>query len=365
MYKLLILIAATILIPYTTLYAQSTQSQANQTNQQVSQKHTPLSQTPEVKKFITQMVTEYHFKRPYLEKIFDQVKLRKKVLGKIGHPFEQVPWYIYKQHFLNPERVNNGVKFWHKYAQTLARAQKKYGVPASIIVAIIGVESNYGKKTGKFLVINALATIAFQYPKRAEYFRKELIQFLLLCRERHWNPLGVYGSYAGAIGQPQFMPSTFRQYAVDFSNSGNIDLNNNVHDVIGSIANFFQAHGWKKGRNIALRARVKKPIHKYFPDNYHEPQFTLSQLTKYHIAPINSSVTNGLMNVIKLQGKDSPVYWLGFHNIYVITFYNTNIQYALAVYQLSQEIKHAYEKSLHKHHRHIKTTHYKKAAKTK
>jgi len=315
----------------------------------VKTKPIPLCQQTEVKKFINKMATQYNFKHDQLTNIFKHTKIKKEILNKIKHPYEEVPWYKYQQHFLTQQRINNGVKFWHQHALTLRHAQKKYGVPASIIVAIIGVESSYGKQMGKFKVINALSTLGFKYTKRAEYFQKELAQFLLLCREKHLNPLKIYGSYAGAIGEPQFMPSSFRQYAVNFNNSSHVDIIHNPKDAIDSVANFFQAHGWLHGREIALKARLKHTAHhKPLPKiPQQKPQFTLAQLTKYHIQPITAAPSHALANIIKLQGKKGPLYWLGFHNIYVITSYNTNIQYAMAVYQLSQTINKAYLHSLH------------------
>jgi len=317
----------------------------------------PLYQQPEVKEFMTSMVTQYDFKYAKLEKLFKQAKIKQEILNKIEHPYEAVPWYEYQQHFLMQRRINNGVKFWHKYAMTLRRAYKKYGVPPSIIVAIIGVESAYGKQMGKFKVINALSTLGFKYPKRAEYFQKELAQFLLLCREKHINPLKIYGSYAGAIGQPQFMPSNFRQYAVDFNNPNSADLIHNPKDAIASVANFFQAHGWQHGKSIALKAKLNKTFHGKMPDVMQKPQFTLAQLTKYHLKPMAVLPSHALVNIVKLQGKKGPLYWLGFHNIYVITSYNTNIQYAMAVYQLSREIRKNYLHSL-RHKPPLKHNHY-------
>jgi membrane-bound lytic murein transglycosylase B len=281
----------------------------------------PLYQQAEVKKFINKMVAQYNFKHDQLINIFKHAQIKKEILGKTKHPYKEVPWYEYQQRFLTQQRINDGVKFWHKHAATLRHAQKKYGVPANIIVAIIGIESQYGKDMGKFKVVNALSTLGFKYTKRAKYFRKELAQFLLLCREKHLNPLKVYGSYAGAIGEPQFMPSNFRQYAVNFNNSNSVDIIHNPKDAIVSVANFFQAHGWLHGKEIASKTRLKHTAH-------HKP-------------------SHALANIIKLQGKKGPSYWLGFHNMYVITSYNTNIQYAMAAYQLSQAINKAYLHSLH------------------
>ncbi|MGD9152104.1 MAG: lytic murein transglycosylase B [Gammaproteobacteria bacterium] len=325
------------------------QKKPPKTKKSIAIKTQPLYQQKEVKKFIDEMVKQHDFKRAQLIKLFKQVQIKQQILNKIKHPYEEVPWNEYQQHFITQQRIDGGVKFWHKYAATLKRAYLEFGIPPSIIVAIIGVESKYGKKTGEFKVINALSTIGFKYPERAEYFKKELAQFLLFCRENKINPLKVYGSYAGAIGQPQFMPSNVRAYAVDFDKSGKIDLINDAKDSIGSIANFFQAHGWQEDSSIALKAKFTnhlsaKNLTKFLTQR--EPKFTLAQLAKYNIEPVVTIPSNTLANVIKLQGKNNPLYWLGFHNMYVIMTYNTNIQYAMAVYQLSQEIKKAYLQSL-------------------
>lgn len=317
----------------------------------------PLYQQTEVQQFIDEMVKQYDFKRVQLIKLFKQVQIKQQILDKIQHPYEKVQWNEYQQHFITQQRIESGVKFWHKYATTLKRAYLEFGVPPSIIVAIIGIESNYGEKTGEFKVIDALSTIGFKYPGRAEYFKKELAQFLLFCRENKINPLKIYGSYAGAIGQPQFMPSNIRAYAVDFDKSGKIDLIHDANDSIGSIANFFHMHGWQGNSYIALRIKSTKNLSTKSITEIlmqQEPKFTLAQLGKYHIEPVVTIPSNTTANVIKLQGKNAPLYWLGFHNMYVIMTYNTNIQYAMAAYQLSQEIKKAYLHSFKKIRKHKK-----------
>lgn len=290
--------------------------QPQKTKKLTTVKTKPLYQQTEVKKFIDEMVKQYNFKRAQLVKLFKQVKVRQQTLKKIKHPYEEVSWNKYQQHFITPQRINDGVNFWHKHAATLKRAHLKFGVPPNIIVAIIGVESKYGKAMGKFKVINTLSTISFKHSKRAEYFRKELAQFLLLCRENKIDPLTVYGSYAGAIGQPQFMPSNIRKYAIDFDKSGKIDLIHDAKDSIGSIANFFQAHGWRKNNGIALSEK--------------------------------------LINLIKVRDKSNLPFKSKLHNMYVIMTYNVNIQYAMAVYKLSQEIKKAYLRSFKKTRKHKK-----------
>ena len=203
---------------------------------------TYFANQPKVKKFITQMVHQHHFNRKKLIALFNQVKIKPAIMQSIKTPLEKKPWYTYQMLFVTEWRIRQGVHFWNKYQKALEKAEKTYGVPASIIVATIGVETKYGKHTGNYRVIDALSNIAFSDSPRSPFFRKELEQFLLLTREQHLNPLKVMGSYAGAIGQPQFMPSSYRHYAVNFSGNPKIDLSNNEIDVIGSIANYYKKH---------------------------------------------------------------------------------------------------------------------------
>ncbi len=260
---------------------------------------------PDVRKFIAQMVHRHHFNRPDLVKLFSTVKVKPSVIRSIKAPLEQKPWYTYQMLFVTEWRIRQGVKFWHQYHDALERAEKKYGVPASIIVATIGIETKYGRNTGNYRVIDAISNLAFSDSPRAPFFRNELEQFLLLTREQHLDPRKVMGSYAGAIGQPQFMPSSYRNYAISFDNNAQIDLSHNEVDVIGSIANYYQKHGWQANQPVAM-----KTLRGSYP------------LTK----------------MIELQGYFGKEYWLGYHNFDVIKRYNSSNMYAMAVYQLSYYI---------------------------
>ncbi len=302
----------------------------------------------EVKIFINQMVKKYHFKRTELVKLFSAVKPRPTVIRSIKAPLEQRPWYTYQMVFITESRIRQGVEFWNKYQDVLARAEKMYGVPASIIVATIGVETKYGKNTGEFRVIDALVNIAFSDSPRAPYFLNELKEFLLLTREQHLDPLKVMGSYAGAIGQPQFMPSSYRYYAVNFSGDRKIDLSKSEADVIGSIANYYKKHGWKTNEPIAIPAALVGKKYQFFLNKNNDVKMiSRSMLAEYGIVPKGAVTTDQKFKLIELRGYWGNEYWLGFHNFDVIKQYNPSDLYAMAVFQLSYYIETLREKLNH------------------
>lgn len=295
-----------------------------------------FSDKPEVKTFIKQMVKKHKFNEAQLVTLFDAVKIRPKVIQSIKAPLEKNPWYRYQMLFVTEWRIREGVAFWKKYQEALTRAEKTYGVPASIIVATIGVETKYGKNTGGYRVIDALANIAFSGGSRANYFRKELEEFLLLSRENHLNPLTVYGSYAGAIGQPQFMPSSYRNYAVNFSNSGKIDLSHNEIDVIGSVANYYKKHGWDYNKPVAIPAAVTG--YKFYRLLSNKNGIPVSNYSDLGIYLRGYAPEDQKAKLIELKGYYRNEYWLAFHNFDVIKRYNTSTLYAMAVFQLSEYI---------------------------
>lgn len=300
----------------------------------------PFEQRPEVQTFIKEMVKKHDFKKAELVSLFKGVKIRPKVMSSIKAPLEKKPWHTYQILFVTEWRIREGVAFWKKYQDTLKRAEKTYGVPANIIVATIGVETKYGRNKGDYPVIDALTNIAFGDTPRAPYFRKELEQFLLLAREQHLDPRKVLGSYAGAIGQPQFMPSSYRHYAVNFSGSGKIDLSNNEVDVIGSIANYYSKHGWKSGQPIAVPASNQ--------GGRYQLRFTRPRsISKSELIAAGYPVDDDSLkyNLLTLEGHTGPEYWLAFHNFNVIKRYNVSDLYAMAVYQLSHYITDLREKT--------------------
>ncbi len=302
---------------------------------------TPLSQRPDVNAFINTMVKKHHFERAKLVTLFDHVKIRPKVIHAMKHAKEHLPWYRYRTIFLNPERITLGVNFWHRYKKTLAQAEKQYGVPAEIIVAIVGVESYYGARKGTYPLIDALTSFAFNYPSRQKFFTRALEEFLLFAREENLDPLSIKGSYAGAMGQPQFMPSSYRAYAVDFSHTGHRDLMDDEIDVIGSVANYLKQNGWKANQLVAMPATVSGSAYENLPKQGRKPTLSLNALAHYGIHPKEHTDAHQKALFYAFEGKGHPDFWLGFNNFYVITRYNTSPLYAMAVYQLGQAIKNA------------------------
>jgi membrane-bound lytic murein transglycosylase B len=308
---------------------------------QVVKKPDVFSSREDVQQFIARMNKQHKFDKAKLISLFNKIKTQQSVLEKISNPFEDRPWYFYKQHFLGWKRIHDGAKFWQEHKVDLTRAEKLFGVPASIIVAIIGVESDYGQELGSYRVLDSLATLAFNYPPRAQFFTKELREFLILCRANRINPSLMYGSYAGAFGQAQFMPSSFRHYAVDFSKSGTINLRTDERDVIGSIGNYLKLNGWKRGKIIAVRAYMRK-YYWPLPENSTKANYTIAQVAKYNILPAKFIPPNSKVGFLALDAKGKKEYWLGLHNLYVITRYNTSINYAMVVYELAQAIREEY-----------------------
>jgi len=300
----------------------------------------------DVLQFINLMVKKYHFQKQVLLNIFSEVKLRPQVVHHVKKPLEAIAWNRYQILFVNNWRIKHGVEFWNTYAAALQRAEQVYGVPASIIVATIGIETKYGHRTGDYRVIDSLTNLAFSDSSRAPFFRQELEQFLLLTRDEHLDPLTVMGSYAGAIGQPQFMPSSYRYFAVNFSKSGKTDLMNNEVDVIGSIANYYKKHGWQPNEPVAAQAYLIDDRYASLANN--RISLAIPDWQKYGIAPKEKlPSTNLKVKIIQLNNRYSKEYWLGFHNFYVIKRYNPSDLYAMAVYQLSTHIEAQREEENH------------------
>ncbi|APZ44730.1 lytic murein transglycosylase B [Acidihalobacter ferrooxydans] len=300
-----------------------------------------FAQRPEVREYIDQLVRKDGFDKAELQRQFDRVKLQPAVIAAIKRPAESLPWYKYRRIFLTPARVRGGVAFWHKYRSALERAQKVYGVPPQMVTAIIGVETYYGRHMGRWPVFDSLATLGFDYPPRARFFQSQLTQFLLLARQEKIDPFAVKGSYAGAMGMGQFMPGSYRAYAVDFDDNGQRDLWNDPIDAIGSVANYLAVHGWQAGAGVAVPASVKgDPYATRRPAA--RPALTLAQLRAQGIRPQARLAGGGPYSVIRLDAAGGPEYWVGAKNFYVIMRYNYSPLYAMAVYQLSQDIKRAY-----------------------
>ncbi len=295
------------------------------------------AQRADVKVFINEMVEQHGFDRAYLEKKFASAKRLDNVLESIAKPAEkELNWGQYRPIFVTEKRTSKGKEFIKQHKATLQRAENEYGVPVEIIAAIIGVETYYGRHTGKYTVFDSLTTLGFDYPKRSKFFKSELKQFLLLSKEEHIDIETMTGSYAGAMGMPQFISSSYRRYAVDFDGDGKRDLWNSTEDVIGSVANYFSEHGWVKGGEVTSQVTVTdKSIVK--PDNPQKPYTTLAQLRSQGVKMNAELDGNEKATLLKFETKRGDEYWVGLKNFYVITRYNHSELYAMAVYQLSEK----------------------------
>jgi membrane-bound lytic murein transglycosylase B len=293
---------------------------------------------PGIPEFIDEMVKKHQFKKEELVQVFKYAEHRADVIAAITAPATIKPWLEYRALFINPMRIDGGIAFWKQYAPELKRAEQQYGVPQEIIIAVIGVETLYGRRAGKYRALDALTTLAFDYPRRAEFFRNELAEYLLLAREQDFDMLDIKSSYAGALGIPQFMPSSYRKYAVDFNGNGKLDILHEPEDAIGSVANYLKQYGWKTGQPIAQLATLT--------DGYAFPDFPASRT-------LDAWLELGVVPVTKLQVSPSPAwlldftvasgkeYWLTYNNFRVIALYNTSNFYAMSVFQLAEALRSA------------------------
>lgn len=294
---------------------------------------------PEMQAFKIEMVKKHGFDLDYLNSIFAKIKLRDSIIKAISKPAESKPWHQYRNIFLTETRIAGGVKFWNEHEATIAKVVERYGVPAEIMIAILGVETRYGSNTGSYPVMDAISTLTFLYPKRSRFFRSELEQFLLLAREEGVDPLNLTGSYAGAMGLPQFMPSSYRHYAVDFDHDKQRDIWKNIPDTLASIANYFVMHGWQPEHPVAFKTTITKGKAEPFLYNDLKPATKIQQLKQAGIELDQSVKADDLVKLLEYELTNGHEYWVGLNNFYVITRYNHSHLYAMAVYQLSQEIK--------------------------
>jgi membrane-bound lytic murein transglycosylase B len=293
---------------------------------------------PEMEKFIDQMVQAHGFDAKALRKVFAKVQTSQGVTRAIAAPSTSKPWYEFKPLFVDAQRITGGVKYWNDNAELLERARKEFGVPEAIIVSVIGIETRYGKRTGNFRVMDALSTLAFDVPARADYFRRELEQFLLLAREQQWDPLSINGSFAGAMGMPQFMPTSYRRYAIDFNADGHTDLWNDPADIIGSIGSYLHQSGWKEGTPIVAPARVDTAEWKPLVDLGLKPTLTLDQWKMRGVDTLSNVQASLAASLFTLDLLGGPEFWFGFENFYAILQYNRSRNYAMAVHELANEI---------------------------
>jgi membrane-bound lytic murein transglycosylase B len=296
----------------------------------------------DVRQFVSEMSGKHGFVAAELEQVFSRVRRQTSVLRAMQAPAEspQRSWKSYRSMFLVPARIEGGMKFRAAHAAALARASATYGVPEEIIVAIIGVETVYGRNVGTFRVIEALATLAFDFPARAEYFRSELEQYLLHAREEGLDVFATRGSYAGAIGIPQFMPGSYRRYAVDFDGDGRRDLRGSATDAIGSVAHFLKQHGWLPGQPVAARAQVSGDAFKPLLEGGIKPGYRLSDLAAVGVVATESAPGDALCALIELPTPGQPAeYWVGFDNFYTLTRYNRSSFYAISVLELARALQ--------------------------
>ncbi len=288
--------------------------------------------------FVDNMVKNHQFDEPKLKQLFKSVDIKDNIIKAMTRPAEGLPWYKYRKIFMNDRRIKGGVKFWKENEATLLAVEEKYGVPAEIISAIIGVETLYGGNTGHHRVIDALSTLAFAYPKRSKFFTAELENFLILCREEKMNPLDPTGSYAGAMGIPQFMPSSYRNFAADFEGDGKRDIWNNSADAIASVANYFVKHGWHKDEFVAFPVKANGNTYQKALSKGLKPEMTWLALQAMGVDAMQLMKADEKVKLLVYQQQKGNDLWVGLHNFYVITRYNHSPLYGMAVYQLSQAI---------------------------
>ena len=301
-----------------------------------------------VTEFIDQASAEHGLDREELQSLFRRVQYLDSVVRLINPPpaGKAKNWTAYRERFVEPRRLKAGIAFWDRYEATLKRAQDEFGVPAEIIVGIIGVETVYGQSTGKFRVPDVLATLAFAYPDtpnreaRMAYFRSELVEALLYARENQVDPFSLNGSFAGAIGWPQFMPGSIRRFAVDFDGDGNVDLRNSPEDAIGSVASFLARHGWAAGQPLTYPVQVTpEKSWPAFIGQGLEARYTRAQMEDAGVIVPAQVPDNLVYGLVDLQDDDRPVqYWLGTDNFFAITRYNRSYYYAMAVIELGDAI---------------------------
>jgi len=298
-------------------------------------------QRPEVKSFVAEMSARHGFVARELEQIFSRARFDPDVIRLITpKPRGERSWQAYRANFLNERRIEGGAGFWSRNAEALAEAEARYGVPPDVIVAIIGIETEFGRNTGTFRVVDALATLAFDYPMRAEFFRSQLEEFLLFAREDGRDVLDMKGSYAGAMGIPQFMPGSYRRFAVDFDGDGSRDLLGSEADAIGSVANFLKEHGWARGEPIAFPASVEGDAYRVFVDGGVTPRYRADALRAAGVTFSSEAAPDTKCVLIELESPDASAdHYVGLHNFYVLTRYNRSSFYAAAVLELAYEIQ--------------------------
>jgi membrane-bound lytic murein transglycosylase B len=294
---------------------------------------------PEVREFIAGLVKQDGFDRAYVEGVLGPVESKQSILDAMARPAEKVkPWYEYREIFITPRRISGGVDFYREHEPALRRIAAQTGVAPELIAAIIGVETFYGTRTGSYRLVDSLSTLGFDYPPRAEFFRKQLRELFLLAREEGLDVATLTGSYAGAMGPPQFIPSSYRSFAVDGGGDGKRNLLGDWDDIFASVANYFVRHDWQSGQAVATRVDLKASGPRPPGGNELALRDTVASLQRQGVLFTTDLPASAPALFIELEGRDGPEYWVGFQNFYAITRYNRSVMYALAVHQLSQAI---------------------------
>jgi membrane-bound lytic murein transglycosylase B len=294
---------------------------------------------PEIVAFIDDVSARDGMSRRQVRALLKAAQPQPKIIEAMEKPAEKVsPWWQYREHFVTAERITDGVQFWGEHREALERIAAEYQVAPEYIVAILGVETKYGRITGRYRVLDALATLAFNYPPRHAYFTKELEQFLILAKENRLDPLTLTGSYAGAMGAPQFMPSSYRHYAIDANGDKQRDLWGDWDDIIASVANYLHQAGWRPGAPVLAEATVAAGTSFEVEPRNLEPRETVASLAARGIATELDVPAETPALLIDAERQDGPAYRVGFHNFYVITRYNTSPRYAMAVHDLAQAV---------------------------
>ncbi|WP_339721547.1 lytic murein transglycosylase B [uncultured Paraglaciecola sp.] len=297
--------------------------------------------------FIDLMVEKHQFDREVIESTLAKANKNEAILKSISKPWEAKPWHQYYPIFLTEKRLTKGIEFWQTHQKTLARAEQESGVPAEIIVAIIGVETFYGTYIGKYSVLDALVTLGFHYPPRAKFFRSELEQLFLLAQEEKFEITELKGSYAGAMGWGQFISSSYRHYGVDFDGDGIRDLLNNPEDAIGSVANYFKKHHWKADSDIAFKAQVSGTEHTKLLSKSLKYSHQWAQLQQAGVSIDEPYLSEDMkVKLFEFSQPNKKEYWVGLPNFYVITRYNHSPLYAMAVFQFSQQLKEGFNTAI-------------------
>jgi membrane-bound lytic murein transglycosylase B len=296
-------------------------------------------QRPEIIEFVNDVVSRDGLNRKDVRALLKEAQPQPKIIEIMNRPLERVaPWWEYRDHFMSAERISEGTGFWLDHKISLEQISAQYQVPCEYLVAILGVETRYGRQTGRYRVLDALATLAFDYPPRHSYFREELEQFLLLAKEDQLDPLTATGSYAGAMGAPQFMPSSYRRYAVDVHTDRRRDLWGDWDDILASVANYLHQYGWVAGGPVLAETRLEPdPSFQIEPHNLELNQ-TVESLAAHGVKVEMSVPADTPVVLISAEQRDGPAYRVGFHNFYVLTRYNASARYAMVVHELAQAV---------------------------